>query len=105
MSIAPDLDALLEALDSADTAVREIYRKIADDPDLADEYEAGLRDPLGDTERSVPPSRGRIGDRESGRAKSASGPPSDRRPGGRRRVPEADSTALRDANRLSQQFR
>jgi hypothetical protein len=39
-----DLDALLEALDAADTAVREIYRRLAEDPDRADEYEAGLRE-------------------------------------------------------------
>lgn len=44
MTIAPDLDALLAALDGADTAVREIYRRLADDPDLATEYEAGLRE-------------------------------------------------------------
>jgi len=39
-----DLDALLEALDAADSAVREVYRKLADDPDLAPEHEGGLRE-------------------------------------------------------------
>ena len=37
-----DLDALLDALDAADTAVREIYRKLAMAPDLAPEHEAEL---------------------------------------------------------------
>ena len=39
-----DLDALLAALDAADTAVREIYRRLAGDPDLADGYDAGLHE-------------------------------------------------------------
>src|SRR5579883_1632964 len=39
-----DLDALLDALDKADAAVREIYRKLADDPDLASEHETALSD-------------------------------------------------------------
>jgi hypothetical protein len=39
-----DLDALLADLDQADTAVRSLYRQLADDPDLASEYEAALRD-------------------------------------------------------------
>jgi hypothetical protein len=39
-----DLDGLLEALDAADDAVRRIYRKLADDPDLAVEHETVLRE-------------------------------------------------------------
>jgi hypothetical protein len=39
-----DLGALLEMLDQADTAVRALYRQLADNPDLASEYEAGLRE-------------------------------------------------------------
>jgi hypothetical protein len=39
-----DLDALLELLHGADAAVRILYRTLADDPDLAPEYEAGLRE-------------------------------------------------------------
>jgi hypothetical protein len=41
-----DLDELLAALDAADASVRAIYLKLADDPDLAPEYEAGLRELL-----------------------------------------------------------
>jgi|HubBroStandDraft_1064217.scaffolds.fasta_scaffold670469_1 hypothetical protein len=44
MPTASDLDTLLEALDRADTAVRALYRQLADDPDLAAEYDAELRD-------------------------------------------------------------
>ena len=33
------LDTILAALDEADTALRDIYRKLADDPDQADEHE------------------------------------------------------------------
>jgi hypothetical protein len=39
-----DLDSLLDALDNADRAVREVYRKLADDPDLATEHETVLRE-------------------------------------------------------------
>jgi hypothetical protein len=39
-----DLDALLEALDVADAAVRALYLKLADNPDLAPEYGPGLRE-------------------------------------------------------------
>jgi hypothetical protein len=39
-----DLNALLETFDEADTAVRALYRQLADNPDLATEYEAGLRE-------------------------------------------------------------
>jgi hypothetical protein len=42
--MTPDLNALLEALDTADTALREVYRKLADDPDLAPEHESVLRE-------------------------------------------------------------
>jgi hypothetical protein len=41
-----DLDELLAALDLADASVRAIYLKLADNPDLAPEYEAGLRELL-----------------------------------------------------------
>jgi hypothetical protein len=45
-SIIPtaSIDNLLEALDAADTAVRDIYRALADDPDLAPARDAELRD-------------------------------------------------------------
>jgi hypothetical protein len=45
-SILPtaSIDSLLEALDAADTAVRNIYRALADDPDLAPARDAELRD-------------------------------------------------------------
>jgi hypothetical protein len=46
MSPPTDLDALLGALDVADAAVRALYLKLADNPDLAPEYEAGLRELL-----------------------------------------------------------
>src|SRR5579863_3547564 len=39
-----DLAALLAALDQADAAVRALYLRLAEDPDLAAEYEAGLRE-------------------------------------------------------------
>lgn len=35
-----DLDALLTALDAADASVRALYLKLANNPDLAPEYEA-----------------------------------------------------------------
>ncbi len=38
--MSTDLDDLLEALDAADNGVRNLYRQLADDPDLA-------RDPSG----------------------------------------------------------
>jgi hypothetical protein len=38
------LGTLLEMLDQADAAVRTLYRQLADNPDLATEYEAGLRE-------------------------------------------------------------
>jgi hypothetical protein len=41
-----DLDALLGTLDVADAAVRALYLKLADNPDLAPEYEPGLRELL-----------------------------------------------------------
>jgi hypothetical protein len=44
MGTASDLDTLLEALDRADTAVRALYRQLAENPDLAAEYDAGLRE-------------------------------------------------------------
>jgi hypothetical protein len=44
MGTASDLDTLLEALDRADTAVGALYRQLADNPDLAAEYDAGLRE-------------------------------------------------------------
>jgi hypothetical protein len=44
MGTASDLDTLLEALDRADTAVRALYRQLADNPDLAAEYDTGLRE-------------------------------------------------------------
>jgi hypothetical protein len=42
--VSAALDALLDSLDSADAAVRALYLKLADNPDLAQEYEAGLRE-------------------------------------------------------------
>jgi hypothetical protein len=39
-----DLDALLELLDRADSAVRALYAQLAANPDLAPDYEAGLRE-------------------------------------------------------------
>jgi hypothetical protein len=39
-----DLDALLDLLDRADSAVRALYAQLADNPDLASDYEAGLRE-------------------------------------------------------------
>ena len=39
LTTGSNLDALLEALDTADRAVRDRYRKLADDPDLAPEHE------------------------------------------------------------------
>ena len=42
--MSPDLDSLLDALGAADSAVREIYRTLAEDPDLAAEHESELRD-------------------------------------------------------------
>jgi hypothetical protein len=39
-----DLDAPLEALDEADNAVRALYLKLAEDPDLAPEHEGVLRE-------------------------------------------------------------
>jgi hypothetical protein len=39
-----DLDGLLHALDEADAAVRAMYRKLVDDPDLASEYEPKLKE-------------------------------------------------------------
>jgi hypothetical protein len=39
-----DLDALLHALDEADAAVRALYRKLVDDPDLASECEPKLKE-------------------------------------------------------------
>jgi hypothetical protein len=44
MGTASDLDTLLEALDRAETAARALYRQLADNPDLAAEYDAGLRE-------------------------------------------------------------
>ena len=41
-----DLDELLRALDMADAAVRALYLELADNPDLAPGYEAGLRELL-----------------------------------------------------------
>ena len=42
--VTTGLDDLLQALDGADAAVRALYLKLADDPDLASEYEPGLRE-------------------------------------------------------------
>jgi len=39
-----DLGALLEMLDQADTAVRALYRQLVHNPDLASDYEPGLRE-------------------------------------------------------------
>ena len=39
-----DLASILQVLDAADTAVRDVYRKLADDPDLASEHETVLRE-------------------------------------------------------------
>jgi hypothetical protein len=39
-----DLDARLDALDAADTAVREIYRRLAMNPDLAPEHEVEMEE-------------------------------------------------------------
>jgi len=39
-----DLDGLLESLDEADAALRVLYRKLADNPDLASEFETRLRE-------------------------------------------------------------
>jgi hypothetical protein len=41
---ADDLDVLLDRPDVADMAVRSLYRKLADDPDLASECETTLRE-------------------------------------------------------------
>jgi hypothetical protein len=38
------LGTLLEMLDQADAAVRTLYRQLADNPDLATEYDTGLRE-------------------------------------------------------------
>jgi hypothetical protein len=42
----PTDDTLIEALDSADVAVRDLYRKLVDDPGLTPEFEPRLRELL-----------------------------------------------------------
>ncbi|MHB8696306.1 MAG: hypothetical protein ACYDHH_34260 [Solirubrobacteraceae bacterium] len=39
-----DLDGLLDALDQADVALRSLYQRLAEDPDLASQIETGLRE-------------------------------------------------------------
>jgi len=39
-----DLDKLLGALDEADNALRALYRRLSEDPDLARDLQAGVAD-------------------------------------------------------------